>query len=340
MVELLLLLRLVGDARMVGPTLRLTGAERNLAGAAWLPEKRPIAAGFHTQFQFQLTGQGGLAKGADGFAFVLQNAGPDAVAGRGSSGGWAVGNGYGDRSAPGIPLSLAIFFDTFKNDEIKDPSDNFLTVSSNGKIGEMQWPPSRLAHVKKLKVRLKDGRAHEARIDYVPPVLSVDLDGARVLSTAVDARFVTDADGASWVGFTASTGSGYENHDILSWTFESVTTAMVSSDISYQVVPCLADRNLCTPERATVEATGPGKWHVVVPAHLEWPASVPATDVEVTNARGMVCWDLAGSGAEGCGGVGALTSRVRDGRTWFEVKDPTGRYADNEGHLEFDVQSK
>jgi hypothetical protein len=253
---------------------------------------------------------------------VLQNAGPGALAGRGNSGGWALGDGTGDPAVPGIPLTLAIFFDTYRNEEIHDPSDNSLLIATNGKLGEMQWPPSRLARVNKLKARLKDRKVHTARIEYRPPVLSVELDGARVLSAAVDAGFVADSEGASWVGFTASTGGGWENHDILSWTFDSVSSnmTMVSSDISFQSVPCLADRNLCTPEHASVEPTGPGAWHIVLPAHLEWPASVPAANVQISNIRGMVCWDLAGSGAEGCGGAAALITRVRDGRTWFSVK--------------------
>jgi hypothetical protein len=55
----------------------------------------------------------------------------------------------------------------------------------------------------------------------------------------------------------------------------------------------------------------------------------------------MVCWDLVKCGAEGCGGASvALQTRERNGRTWFSVKDPTGRFADNEGHLEFDVEVK
>ena len=214
-------LHTLGSARLDGGILRLTPAVNDQAGAAWLGEKQAVLNGFETTFRFQLTEQGGLGRGADGFAFVLQNAGPDALAGRGSSGGWALGDGMGDAKRPGIPLSIAIFFDTFKNGEIKDPSDNFITVSTNGKIGEMRWPPSRLAHTRRLKVRLKDRQVHTSRIVYRPPVMSVELDGAPVLNAAVDLRFVTDPEGASWVGFTASTGAGWENHDILSWTFSS-----------------------------------------------------------------------------------------------------------------------
>ena len=343
-------LHTLGSARLDGGILRLTPAVNDQAGAAWLGEKQAVLNGFETTFRFQLTEQGGLGKGADGFAFVLQNAGPDALAGRGSSGGWALGDGMGDAKRPGIPLSIAIFFDTFKNGEIKDPSDNFITVSTNGKIGEMRWPPSRLAHTRRLKVRLKDRQVHTSRIVYRPPVMSVELDGAPVLNAAVDLRFVTDPEGASWVGFTASTGAGWENHDILSWTFSSPrpdvssNMALVSSTISFQSVPCLPDKNLCTPERAIVEQTGAGTWHVVLPAHLAWSASIPTPagrQAVVSNARGMVCWDLERLGAEGCGGpAAALETRERNGRTWFSVKDQSGRFADNEGHLEFDVEVK
>ena len=121
---------------------------------------------------------------------------------------------------------------------------------------------------------------------------------------------MTDPEGASWVGFTASTGAGWENHDILSWSFSgspdvSSNMALVSSTISFQSVPCMPDKNLCTPERAIVEHTGPGIWHVVLPAHLAWSASVPTPagrQAVVSNARGMVCWDLgAGAGRKAAG---------------------------------------
>jgi hypothetical protein len=83
-------LSLVGDAALPGKTLRLTSAKGDRSGAAWFREKQPVASGFDTTFQFQLTHPGGLGHGADGFAFVLQNSGPEAHGGRGSAGGFAV----------------------------------------------------------------------------------------------------------------------------------------------------------------------------------------------------------------------------------------------------------
>src|SRR5260370_34815016 len=84
-------LGLVGEAAVSGgKVLRLTAARRDRSGAVWCVEKQHVGSGFETTFQFRLTQQGGLGHGADGFAFVLQNAGPAALGGRGSAGGFAV----------------------------------------------------------------------------------------------------------------------------------------------------------------------------------------------------------------------------------------------------------
>jgi hypothetical protein len=84
----------------------------------------------------------------------------------------------------------------------------------------MHWPPPRLAYTRKLPVNLKDGRVHAVRIAYQPPILTVTLDGQAVLTSTVDLSSVVDRDGAAYVGFTASTGNGFENHDILTWSLQ------------------------------------------------------------------------------------------------------------------------
>lgn len=358
-------LNLVSSARQAGRTLRLTPGRNDLIGAAWHTSKQNISGGFETEFQFQLTGQGGLGKGADGFAFVLQNSGPDAIGGAGSSGGFALGDGHFNSRVKGIPRSIAVFFDTHRNRQEKDPSDNYISICTHGRVGEMQWPPPRLAMVKKLDVKLKDKRVHYARITYDPPVMRIYLDSMRtpVLTSTVDISTVVDPDGTAYVGFTASTGGGYENHDLLSWRFNgrrpdvSSNMSIVSSTISFQTAACMADRNLCTPERSSVEETGPGEYHIVLPANAEWGASIPTRGgkpVEIHNARGMVCWDVQNLAARGCGGpsgagpagagflvpdaaAGALVTRDRDGRTWFSVNDRGKAFAENEGYFEFDV---
>src|SRR5262249_13690359 len=145
---------------------------------------------------------------------------------------------------------------------------------------------------------------------YQPPILTVALDGRTVLTSTVDLSTVVDADGAAYVGFTASTGNGFENHDILAWSLRpevSSSMSVVSSTVTFLKTPCRPDRNLCTPEQAVVEESGPETYHVVLPANLPWGASIPNSmgrPVVVSNARGMVCWNLAALGPQGCNGPG------------------------------------
>ncbi len=356
-------LNLVGDARLSGDVLRLTPARRNQTGAAWYREKQPVQSGFETTFQFQLTHEARLLGGADGFAFVLQNSGPEALGGRGSAGGFGVADPDNPHH-PGIPWSVAVFFDTWRNSDEGDPSANYIAVRVAGKPADMQWPAARLAFTPELKFRLQDRKVHSARIVFQPPVLSVFLDGSAtpVLETAVDLSIVADPRGAAWVGFTASTGFAYQNHDIRNWRFVSTTVsssmAVVSSDITFPMSDCLPERNLCTPERAFVERKT-GGYHIVLPGNLEWGVSVPnafGRTVKITDSHGIVCWDLKARGSNGCGGpagsgaqagpgflaadapAGALVMNTRQGRTWFSVNDRSGAgFNDNEGFYEFDV---
>jgi hypothetical protein len=338
-------LNLAGSARQDGRALRLTPSQHDIAGAAWFRDKQPVVSGFESVFQFRLTEQGGLGHGADGFAFVLQNSGPSALGSDGSGGGFALRRDSSDGdSTIGIPQSVAVFFDTFRNPEIGDRSNNFITICTAGTPKEMRWPPARLASTKKLAVDLKDRKIHSARISYQPPVLAVYLDEARVLVSTVDLSTVTGADGAAWAGFTASTGAGYENHDILNWTFSrpNVSTSMSSvySSISFSKADCLPGRNLCTPEHAVIETGASGAFHIVLPGNLEWGASIPnpqGRPVAVSDASGSVCHDVEALGAAGCLGPGGLIQRTSEGRTWFSVNTP-GSAGGKEGYLEFEAQ--
>jgi hypothetical protein len=345
-------LSLVGAARQEGHVLRLTPSRRNTAGAAWFRDKQPVRSGFESIFRFRLSERGGAGGGADGVAFVLQNSGPSALGGRGAGGGFALSEGAGDREAPGIPQSIAVFFDTFRNQDIGDPSDNFVTICTAGTPKELQWPPPRLASTKKLAVKLKDGKEHTARISYQPPVLAVYLDKVRVLVSTVDLSTVAGPDGAAWVGFTASTGAGYENHDILSWTFSrpEVDTSMVSSVLSFAKAACLPGRNLCTPEHAVIDESDAGIFHIVLPGNVEWGASIPnpmGRPVTISGGSGSVCHNVETLGAAGCVGPGALIQRTMEGRTWFSVKtfsvdtfsaNAGEQVSANEGYFEFEAQ--
>lgn len=362
-------LSLVGDARVSGDVLRITPAKEDKAGAFWFRDKQPVGAGFDTTFQFQLTHQDRIFfRGADGFAFVVQNSGPDALGGKGSAAGFGVSDSIGTPPHDGIPWAVAVFFDTYRNKEEDDPSSNYIGIRAAGGPPVSHWPPPRLAASPNLSVRLKDGKVHTARVLFQPPVLSVFLDGsaAAVVETVVDLSIATDPKGRAWVGFTAATAGGWEDHDILSWSFAKAKVSSslyaVTSNITFPRSACLPDRNLCTPESAFVAPGAADGYHIVLPANLEWGASIPnpsARPVDVTNAKGIVCWDPQTPGPVGCGGpagngaaagagflaedkpAGALIIRTHDGRTWFSVNAPSGAaFKNNQGFYEFDSEIK
>jgi len=258
-------------------------------------------------------------------------------------------------------MCIAVFFDTYRNEEEGDPSANYIALCTYGKPSEMRWPAPRLAFTPNLSVQLKDRNVHTARILFRPPVLSIFLDDSPspVLESVVDLSIVVDRQGGAWVGFTASTGGGYENHDILNWSFTgtevSSSMSVVSSRITFLMSACLPDRNLCTPESAVVEHSDAG-YHVILPGNLEWSASIPnppGRTVMVTNAHGIVCWDLKTGGSNGRSGpsangtpagagflaagapAGALIMRTREGQTWFSVNGRSGAgFKNNQGFYE------
>lgn len=348
--------RLLKDAKPIGGGVRLVGTKKYQTGAAWMPTAQAVSNGFETRFRFRLSQPADNEYGgADGFAFVLQTMGTSAIAGRGAAGGFSLGRGPNNPKKKGIPRSLAVFFDTFKNDEEEDLSGNSIGIFTNG---DGVWMPRRLAINARLGVNLKDGQDHEARIVYQRPQLSVYLDQnpEAVLSAAIDIASVTGSEGAAFVGFTAATGEGFQNHDILDWDFKP-GAAQVSSSISFSSENCLPERTLCTPQSAKVEQIGPGRYSVVLPAHLEWGASIEAPSrVRLTHIRGTACWDPQAKANRACTGpegdpaharaglldpaasAGSLVQQRRGNRLYFSVNGLSGAFEKNEGYYEFEVE--
>lgn len=354
---------LLGSAARFETRIRLTPAQPQTVGAAWAPLKQRILDGFDTAFSFQITQTGGKDNGSDGFAFVLQNHGPHAIAGRGSAGGFALGDGNRNWSKPGIASSLAIFFDTHRNGR-SEPSSNYVALCSNGTPAQMKWPPQRLGYSRKLPVSLKDGRAHQVRVQFRPPLLTVSLDSIPVLQVPVEMRAFADEAGKAWVGFTASTGDGFQNHDVFDWSFHapdvSSTLTAVDSNITFLLPSsCLPGRNLCTPHHPEVSPQAAGRFHVVLPANLRWGVSIPNPGhrtVSVAITAGAFCFNLNGTPI--CGSAsspldfvatsrerllqpnerpGTLLIKTENGRTHFSLNLPDTSIASSEGRIEFDA---
>jgi Bacterial lectin len=224
--------------------LRLTPAIGGQTGSAWFVTQQPFAIGFDTTFQFQLNG----GSGADGIAFVIQNAasGLQAIGYTGGNGGAL---GYGDDDADslpnsGIPASVAFEFDTYMNSW--DPNSNHVAIQSCG-------PNPNTSHHNENCPSLPSfgnstiglaasnitltGGPHLAEIKYVAPAmgcpaagevcspnLTISIDGQLVLSASVNLTTYLGS-GPAFVGFTGATGGSTNNQDIQNWTYTATQPA-------------------------------------------------------------------------------------------------------------------
>ena len=116
-----------------GPALRLTPSEARASGAAWYRRKVNVREGFDTRIQFEISNPSQKcdrlddvntycrSRGADGFAFVIQNVGDTALGLAGS------GMGY-----EGIYNALAVELDTYHNYDQMDFYENHISVMTQG----------------------------------------------------------------------------------------------------------------------------------------------------------------------------------------------------------------
>ncbi|CAJ1382713.1 unnamed protein product [Effrenium voratum] len=254
--------------------LRLTQPVSAQNSAAWSRFKQLVAYGFETEFHFRVFHRTKECfiddwcepAGADGFAFVVQNEGRKIV------GNDISGNGYGFR------YSLAVEFDMHRNVDLGELSGNHISVHVPARKGEPNSadhgvssiaytddipPLQEGTHVVRIKYDVRMRRWDQRGSDFDSDatgaffrlqesgragLLSVELDGRRVIVVPVDLAQVVNVDGTqkasantprqpdpesydekgaspgrAWVGFSSSTSYfQYQSVDILSWTFQEM----------------------------------------------------------------------------------------------------------------------
>lgn len=229
-------LTLVRDAQKIGNRIRLTTSELYKTGAMWYSAKVNLAGGFRTAFQFQISNLTG--PGAEGFAFVLHNTSNPVL------------SDVSKLGYDGIPSSVAVEFDTYRNVEYGDPNDNHISIQT-GYSG-----PNSVDHSKSLGtttsiLKMADGNIHTVSIEYSNRTMKVSLDNQIVLSALVNlASALSLSDGMGSVGFTGTTGGYSETHDILNWSFESTTTG-IASEAGPQPAKFGLDQNFPNPFNPT-----------------------------------------------------------------------------------------
>jgi len=226
-----------------GTVLRLTPNVSNTAASAWYTTQQPVSGAFTTTFSFQLSGTTSEIYGpADGIAFVIQNSsagvtalGPEGCGiGYGSSPNCTAGN---PGPQVGITNSVAIEFNSYYN-QGTDPSNSDVAIqscltnpNSVDDSGACSLAVKDLNHL----INIGDGAVHTVTISYSgagSKLLDVIVDNVDLFSGGIvfDMTTIGLNSGNAWVGFTAATGGGNDNQDILSWTFTpQAETATIST---------------------------------------------------------------------------------------------------------------
>lgn len=196
-----------GSASIQGTSLQLTDG-KPFESASFFNTTRLPWAGFQSSFDFQITNGIG-----DGFAFVLQSNGPDAI---GSSGG---GIGYGNPpggTGASITNSFAIVFDTHDN---QGEGNNSMRLEINGVTS-----PAGAIDLTPYGINLRSGDHfnvvfNHSTIDNVISILIADLTTKKSATLGFTVPSQTTLGDMAYAGFTAGSGTSSATTTILDWTF-------------------------------------------------------------------------------------------------------------------------
>jgi hypothetical protein len=228
-------LRWGGSASAKGGVINLTPAALSKAGAVWHGARMRVREGFDTTFSFRVTPSAAVSPvAADGLAFAVQGYGSSFVGDYGGAIGYGGlednGDHTGSLTGPGMGLQDAIVLemDTFRNSNFGDPDGNHLSVHDTRAVLASLHEEKALALTSAIP-RMANSQVHTVRVHYFPGTLTVFMDDLDrpVLRAAVNLESALVLErGLAWVGFTASTGGGVQIADLLSWSFQSGTTAL------------------------------------------------------------------------------------------------------------------
>ncbi len=203
-------LKLNGGATIQGTALQLTDGGTNERRSAFYDTPIGLSS-FQTEFDFQLGGEDTLGTDADGFTFVLQSNGPNAL---GSSGG---GLGYGlpaiGQSGPSITNSVAIKFDLHNNDGEGS--------SSTGLYVNGAAPTTPSINLLPGNIDLHSGHTFHVELLYDGSILTLTITD-KSTHAVLSRPFTIDIAGilggpTGFAGFTGSTGGKTVVEKILDW---------------------------------------------------------------------------------------------------------------------------
>ena len=213
-------LTLNGSARILtgpngGSAILLTPAQASQAGSAFTTNSFVFGPRylFSTFFQFQMTDPG-PAGASDGMAFVIQTQNANAL-----------GAGGGELGYTGITPSVAVEFDTWQNPF--DINDNHVAILTNGEMNDLDpQTPYGVTNCQPTGAFgcMSNGDTLSGWIDNDGASLHVAVADNSTTHPANLISYPIDIPGllgqsSAFVGFTAGTGAGWENHLVANWQF-------------------------------------------------------------------------------------------------------------------------
>lgn len=214
-----------GSASLKDNCLQITEEKGDQTAAVFTKNKAKINQGFEVSFSFSISNPGGLRdpdgnQGGDGFAFVVHNE-SNYVTGQAG-----FGMGYA-----GIPKSIAIEIDTWRNEYDPHPLSDHISLNTQGvNPNSANDNQSLVKAVTKPLGNVSDGQIHKLVIKSIPAgngeseiVAYLDEGASPVLSAKLN--FINllgkDADGKAFIGFTGSTGGAWQIAKIHNLKFRS-----------------------------------------------------------------------------------------------------------------------
>ena len=266
-----------GEATSIGDNCySLTQAVAWQAGSMWYDSLISLENDFNVDFAFYL---GDSYGGADGMAFVLQ----PVSTGLGSSGG---GLGY-----EGINPSVNIEFDSYDNDVNDDPPFDHVAIMRDGLLSHAL--PSALTpyqYIIEGVANVEDASYHNGNIVWnaASQTLSLFVDcDLRTSYTGDIINDIFDGNPLVYMGFTAATGSLFNNQEVC---FNYVSAVDELEDVSI----CTGDTiTLTVPDGFASYSWSPDYniSNTAIPNPDVWPDVTTNYTVSLTDECGYTIYD-------------------------------------------------
>lgn len=209
--------------------IQLTSADRKQIGAVWENQKVDLTKSFELKAQINFGSKGDVEffgnkvdVGADGVAFVLQNA---------SQGLNAISTQTGESLGyVGLDNAFAVEFDTYTNAGIKDLEADHVGFSTDGTAETKNTTAITDAAGQVLDIA--DGKYHDVKIvwDSAAQKTTVYFDGKEITSHTGDIKAIVGGNEA-YIGFTAATGDNVNAQLVKNVSYKTTSDEPLSMEL-------------------------------------------------------------------------------------------------------------